>query len=70
MLDEPTNGLDPAGIHDIRELVARIAESGLTVLVSSHLLVEVQSVCDWLVIIDRDRPPTRAPSTRSSNKAA
>jgi ABC-2 type transport system ATP-binding protein len=55
ILDEPTNGLDPAGIHDMRELVARIAQSGLTVLVSSHLLAEVQSVCDWLVIIDKGR---------------
>jgi ABC-2 type transport system ATP-binding protein len=55
ILDEPTNGLDPAGIHDMRELVARIAQSGLTVLISSHLLAEVQSVCDWLVIIERGR---------------
>jgi ABC-2 type transport system ATP-binding protein len=55
ILDEPTNGLDPSGIHDMRELVARITQSGLTVLVSSHLLAEVQSVCDWLVIIDRGR---------------
>jgi ABC-2 type transport system ATP-binding protein len=55
ILDEPTNGLDPGGIHDMRELVARIAQRGLTVLVSSHLLAEVQSVCDWLVIIDRGR---------------
>lgn len=55
ILDEPTNGLDPAGIRDMRELVARIAGSGLTVLVSSHLLAEVQSVCDWLVIVDRGR---------------
>lgn len=53
ILDEPTNGLDPAGIRDMRELVGRIARSGLTVLISSHLLAEVQSVCDWLVIIER-----------------
>jgi ABC-2 type transport system ATP-binding protein len=53
ILDEPTNGLDPAGIRDMRELVARIAGSGLAVLISSHLLAEVQSVCDWLVIVER-----------------
>ena len=53
ILDEPTNGLDRAGIRDMRQLVGRIARSGLTVLISSHLLAEVQSVCDWLVIIER-----------------
>jgi ABC-2 type transport system ATP-binding protein len=55
ILDEPTNGLDPAGIRDMRQLVARIAQSGLTVLVSSHQLAEMQSVCDWIVIVKRGR---------------
>jgi ABC-2 type transport system ATP-binding protein len=52
ILDEPTNGLDPAGISDMRELLVRIAGDDRTVLVSSHLLNELEQICDWLVIID------------------
>ena len=51
MLDEPTNGLDPAGIRDIRSLVRDLGRSGVTVLLSSHNLVEVQQVCDSVSII-------------------
>ncbi len=46
ILDEPTNGLDPAGIRDIRELVRALGSQGVTVLLSSHILAEVQQVCD------------------------
>jgi ABC-2 type transport system ATP-binding protein len=53
VLDEPTNGLDPAGIRDTRALVERIAASGPTVFLSSHLLTEIQSVCAWIVILER-----------------
>ena len=55
ILDEPTNGLDPAGIRDMRALVADIGAAGLTLFVSSHLLGEIQSVCDWLVVVERGR---------------
>lgn len=55
VLDEPTNGLDPAGIVEIRELIARLPERGTTVLVSSHLLSEVQLMCDRAAIIDHGR---------------
>ena len=55
VLDEPTNGLDPAGIVEIRELIRELPERGTTVLVSSHLLAEVQLMCDRAVIIDRGR---------------
>ena len=51
ILDEPTNGLDPAGIVEIRELLRRLASDGRTVIVSSHLLSEVEAICDHLVII-------------------
>ncbi len=51
ILDEPANGLDPAGIIDIRNLLRRLPESGTTVLVSSHQLAEVQQACDQLVIL-------------------
>jgi ABC-2 type transport system ATP-binding protein len=55
VLDEPTNGLDPTGIRDMRELLRRVADTGLTVLVSSHQLAELEQVCDWLVMIDSGR---------------
>ncbi|WP_295699144.1 ATP-binding cassette domain-containing protein [Lapillicoccus sp.] len=51
LLDEPTNGLDPAGILEIRHLLQSLARSGRTVVVSSHLLSEIESICTFLVII-------------------
>jgi ABC-2 type transport system ATP-binding protein len=51
ILDEPTNGLDPAGIVEIRDLLRRLAADGRTVIVSSHLLSELEAICDHLVII-------------------
>ncbi|HEY8472825.1 MAG TPA: ABC transporter ATP-binding protein [Natronosporangium sp.] len=53
ILDEPTNGLDPAGMADMRELVRRLADAGQTVLLSSHLLGEVQQICDRVGVISR-----------------
>jgi ABC-2 type transport system ATP-binding protein len=53
VLDEPTNGLDPAGINDMRQLIGRVAHSERSVLVSSHILSELEQVCDWLIVIDR-----------------
>jgi ABC-2 type transport system ATP-binding protein len=55
ILDEPSNGLDPAGIREIRTLLRRLADDGVTILVSSHLLAEVQQVCDEVTIISRGR---------------
>ena len=55
VLDEPTNGLDPAGIRDIREMVRSLGESGVTVLLSSHILAEVQQVCHSVSIIGEGR---------------
>ncbi len=52
-LDEPTNGLDPAGIREMRGLMAGLAQDGTTVLVSSHLLSEVGAVCDHVVVMAR-----------------
>jgi len=55
VLDEPTNGLDPAGIVEIRELIKRLPERGTGALVSSHLLGEVQLMCDRAAIVNRGR---------------
>lgn len=51
ILDEPTNGLDPAGIVEIRSLLVSLGQSGRTVIVSSHLMAEIEAACDWIVII-------------------
>jgi len=55
ILDEPVNGLDPAGIVEIRDLLIALAGSGRTILVSSHLLTEVEKTCDHVTIVDRGR---------------
>jgi ABC-type multidrug transport system ATPase subunit len=55
IFDEPTNGLDPAGIHEIRSTMRSLADRGKTVLVSSHILSEVQQVADTVSIIGRGR---------------
>ena len=55
ILDEPTNGLDPAGIREIRDTIRALGESGVTVLLSSHILAEVQQVCDSATIIGNGR---------------
>ncbi len=55
ILDEPTNGLDPAGIREIRETVRHLGETGVTVLLSSHILAEVQQVCASATIIGNGR---------------
>ena len=51
ILDEPTNGLDPQGIHQIRELIKEIAKNGTTILLASHLLDEVEKVCTHVVVL-------------------
>jgi ABC-2 type transport system ATP-binding protein len=53
VLDEPTNGLDPAGINEMREFIRSVGDGERTVLVSSHILSELEQVCDWLIVIDR-----------------
>ena len=55
ILDEPMNGLDPAGIVEIRGLLKELGREGKTILVSSHLLAEVQAVADRVIIINRGR---------------
>jgi ABC-2 type transport system ATP-binding protein len=55
ILDEPTNGLDPAGMRDMRRLIRELGSGGRTVVLSSHLLGEVQQVCDRVGIINSGR---------------
>src|SRR3954452_15095892 len=55
ILDEPTNGLDPAGIHEFRGMIRGLVEEGRTVLLSSHLLDEVEKICDAVAIVDHGR---------------
>jgi ABC-2 type transport system ATP-binding protein len=55
LLDEPATGLDPGGMRDMRRLVRRLADEGMTVLLSSHLLGEVEEVCNRVAIVRRGR---------------
>ena len=55
ILDEPTNGLDPAGIVEMRGLIQSFAADGITVLVSSHLISEIEHICDYVVMIRAGR---------------
>ena len=61
LLDEPSNGLDPAGIRDVRSLLRRLAGEGTTVLLSSHLLAEVEQVCDEVTIVAHGRTIASGP---------
>jgi ABC-2 type transport system ATP-binding protein len=55
LLDEPTTGLDPAGMRDMRELVKRLAGEGITIVLSSHLLYEVEELCNRVAIVRSGR---------------
>ena len=55
ILDEPTNGLDPQGIHEVRELLLTLNRAGTTVFLSSHLLAEVEQLCTRVGVLDRGR---------------
>ncbi|MFA5943862.1 MAG: ABC transporter ATP-binding protein [Candidatus Thermoplasmatota archaeon] len=55
VLDEPTNGLDPAGIHEIRDFLRGLGDQGKTVFVSSHLLAEIEKMCDHVVMLRKGK---------------
>ena len=61
VLDEPANGLDPAGIAEMRDLLRRMAAAGKAVFISSHVLGEVQQICDRVAIVNRGRLVRLAP---------
>lgn len=50
VLDEPTNGLDPSGIAEVREIIARISSQGITVILASHMLVEIEKLCSHVAV--------------------
>ncbi|MDQ2951994.1 MAG: ABC transporter ATP-binding protein [Chloroflexota bacterium] len=55
LLDEPTSALDPVGRHDVREIIRALKERGMTVFLNSHLLAEVEQVCDRVTIVDHGK---------------
>ena len=55
ILDEPTNGLDPQGIHEIRRLLLELNAAGTTIFLSSHLLAEIEQMCTRVGVLDRGR---------------
>jgi len=61
VLDEPTNGLDPQGIREIRELLLRLHAGGTTIFLSSHLLAEVEQLCTRVGVLDRGRLVAQSP---------
>ena len=69
VLDEPTNGLDPAAIHEMRRLIVDLAGGGRTIFVSSHQLSELEQVCDWLVVIERGALLYQGPASEFGGSA-
>jgi ABC-2 type transport system ATP-binding protein len=61
ILDEPMNGLDPAGMHQMRAMITSLVDEGRTVVLSSHLLDEVERTCDAVAIVDRGRVVRQGP---------
>lgn len=61
LLDEPTNGLDPVGILEIRELIKHLASKGITIIIASHLLDEVEKICTHVAILKRGNLLTSGP---------
>jgi ABC-2 type transport system ATP-binding protein len=61
ILDEPMNGLDPAGMHEMRDMIRSLVDEGRTVMLSSHLLDEVERTCDHVAIVDRGKVIRQGP---------
>ena len=70
LLDEPANGMDPAGIKEFRTLLRRLADEGTTVFLSSHLLAEVAQVCDQVAVIHEGRLAGQGPVSQLATEEA
>ncbi len=70
ILDEPMNGLDPAGMHEMRDMIVSLVAEGRTVVLSSHLLDEVQRTCDAVAIVDRGKIIRQGPISELLSGAA
>ena len=68
ILDEPTNGLDPQGIHQIRDIIRQIAAQGTTILLASHLLDEVEKVCSHVLVLQKGKILYSGAVNEMSNK--
>ena len=69
ILDEPMNGLDPAGMHEMRDMIRGLVDEGRTVMLSSHLLDEVERTCDQVAIVDHGRVIRQGPIDALTNAA-
>ncbi len=69
ILDEPMNGLDPAGMHEMRDMIRSLVDEGRTVLLSSHLLDEVERTCDQVAIVDRGQVIRQGPIDELTREA-
>ena len=68
ILDEPMNGLDPAGMQDMRDMIRSFVAEGRTVVLSSHLLDEVERTCDAVAIVDRGKRHPPGPDRRAARR--
>ena len=69
LLDEPGNGLDPAGVRNLRALLRRVTDRGATVFLSSHILAEVEQVADWIGIVHKGQLRYQAPLASLKQRA-
>jgi ABC-2 type transport system ATP-binding protein len=69
ILDEPMNGLDPAGMHEMRDMIRGLVDEGRTVMLSSHLLDEVERTCDQVAIVDRGKVIRQGPISEMTGGA-
>ena len=70
ILDEPTNGLDPVGIEELRNLIRQFPKQGMTVILSSHILSEVEQIADYIGIICNGKLEYEAPENKEYNLEA
>ena len=70
VLDEPANGLDPAGIIEMRELLRSLRDQGKTVFISSHLLGELEHMADWMVVLKEGEAAYTGPTAELTNRSA